>query len=136
MNDLMEEQKNEIERAIINAGEYRVRKGYSNLAVETLGWFKMSREQRQRKIDRFMKAAIKGNSDRPSASSLLDSPFQLKESMMMKANDLANDKTVIVQAPGDECTWMVRKCPHYIKASKSSISCDEQCLSYKSTLVH
>ena len=91
----------------------------------------MNREQRQRKIDRFMKAAIKGNSDRPSASSLLDSPFQLKESMMMKANDLANDlandRTVIVQAPGDECTWMVRKCPHYVKASKSSCNENRLC---------
>ena len=107
----------------------------------------MNREQHQRKIDRLMKAVIKHNSDRPSTSSRapsspldsLELPLQLKESMRMKAKDLANDETAIVQAPGDECAWMVRsyhgKRPHYVRASKSSFSCDEQCLSYKSMKV-
>ena len=45
----------------------------------------------------------------------------------------------IVQAPGDDCAWMVRssssKRPHYVKVSKCSFICDDQCLSYKSTKV-
>ena len=94
-----------------------------------------------------MKAAVKHNKDRPSTSSralsspldALELPLQVKESMRMKANDLANDETAIVQAPGDECAWMVRsyhgKRPHYVRVSKSSFSCDEQCLSYKSMKV-
>ena len=94
-----------------------------------------------------MKAVIKDNNDRPSTSSggpssqldSLELPVQLKESMRMKANDLANDETAIVQAPGDECAWIVRSYhgqrPHYVRVSKSSFSCDEQCLSYKSMKV-
>ena len=147
INDLIVEQKNEVERAIISTGEYRIRKEYSHLAVESSRWFKMNREQRQRKIDRFMKTVVTDNNERPSTSSLaspcpldsLELPSQLKESMMVKANDLANDETAIVQAPGDDSAWIVRsyhgKRPHYVKASKSSFSCDEQCLSYKSMKV-
>ena len=128
MSDLMGEQKNDIERAIINSGEYRIKKEHSHLAVEPSRWFKMNREQRQRKIDRFMKAVIKDINDRPSTSSgapsspleSLELPSKLKESMRMKAHDIANDETAIVRAPGDECAWIVRsyhgKRPHYVKS--------------------
>ena len=109
INDLILEQKNEVERAIIRTGKYRIRKECSHLAVESSRWFKMNRGQRQRKIDRFMKAVVTDNNERPSTSSLaspcpldsLELPLQLKESMMAKANDLANDETAIVQAPGE-----------------------------------
>lgn len=90
----------------------------------------MNRDQRQRKIDLFMKAVIKDNNDRLSTSSQVPSspldslelPMQLKESMRMKANDMANDETAIVRAPGDECAWVVKsyhgKHPHYVRVSK------------------
>jgi hypothetical protein len=58
MRSLMEGQRQEIERAIIGSGEYRLRNEYRNLAVESSKWFKMTMEQRHRKMDRFRKAAV------------------------------------------------------------------------------
>ena len=64
-------------------------------------------------------------------------PQYLKESIWKKAQDLANDESAIVQAPGEECAWCVKsyssKRPHYVKMSKcGGFTYDEQCLSYKS----
>ena len=142
MKSLMTEQKREIERAIVGSGEYRLRKEYQNLSVESSRWFKMSTQQRQRKIDRFMKAAVQDDFDQPSDCScpldVLSLPPHLKTSLWEKANDLVNDEAAIVRAPGDadECAWMVKsysgKRPHFVKASKCGFSCDEQCMSFKS----
>ena len=139
MKRLMEGQKQEIERAIIGSGEYRLRKEYHNLAVESSKWFKMTTEQRQRKIDRFMKATIQVNppTDSNCPLDLLTLPSQLKKSLWEKANDLVKDETAIVRAPGDgdESAWMVKsysgKRPHFVKITKCTFACDEQCLSYK-----
>lgn len=72
-------EKNEIERAIINTGEFRIRKEYSNLSVAPSKWFSMNKEQRQRKIIGFMKAVIKDSNDRPSTSSQAASPLDSLE---------------------------------------------------------
>lgn len=140
MKRLMEGQRQEIERAIIGSGEYRLRNEYRNLAVESSKWFKMTTEQRQRKIDRFRKAAVVV--DQPPHSNcpldILSLPSQLKESLWEKASDLAKDETAIVRAPGDgdESAWMVKsysgKRPHFVKITKCTFACDDQCLSYKS----
>ena len=58
MCDLMDEQKKEIECAMIGTGQYRIRKEYNHLAVDASRWFKMNREQCQRRITRFMRALI------------------------------------------------------------------------------
>lgn len=42
MRVLLEEQRLEIECAIIGMGEYRIRSEYRNLAVEPSKWFKMT----------------------------------------------------------------------------------------------
>lgn len=141
MKRLMEGQRREVERAIIGSGEYRLKKEYSNLAVESSKWFRMTTEQCQRKIDKFMKAPAQVD-QQPSHSScpldILPLPSQLKESLWEKANDLAKDGMAIVRAPGDgdESAWMVKsysgKRPHFVKVTKCTFACDEQCLSYKS----
>lgn len=97
----------------------------------------------KRKVDNFMKASVQEQSpSRSSSDCPLDSlalPPQVASSLWEKANDLARDETPIVQAPGDDCAWMVRssssKRPHYVKVSKCSFICDDQCLSYKSMKV-
>ena len=83
----------------------------------------MTTEQRQRKIDRFRKAAVVV--DQPSRSNcpldILSLPSQLKESLWEKASNLAKDETAIVRAPGDgdESAWMVKsysgKRPNFVK---------------------
>ena len=112
MKGLMEEQRLEIERAVVGTGEYRLCKEYHNLTVESSVWFKMTTEQRKRKIDKFMKAPLQEVFNRPENSNCpLDSlslPPQLVASMWEKAKDLARDEMAIVQAPGDDNAWLVR----------------------------
>jgi len=52
MKGLFMEQKHEVERALINAGEYRLKEEYCYLTVDYSTWFKMNSDQRQRKISR------------------------------------------------------------------------------------
>lgn len=141
MKALMEEQRHEIERAVIDGGEYRLREEYKNLAVSPTKWYKLTAEQRRRKIERFMKATVRDISDEQSSPDCpLDSlavPQHLKESIWKKAQDLVEDEAAIVKAPGEECAWCVKsysnKRPHYVRKSKcGGFLCDEQCLSYKS----
>ena len=63
MRRLMEEQKLEIEHAVIGAGEYRIRSEYDYLVVESSKWFKMTTEQRKRKVDKFMEARVQEHSN-------------------------------------------------------------------------
>ena len=90
-----------------------------------------------------MKACVQEHSTcRSNSVCPLDSlalPPKVTSSLWEKASNLAKDETVIVQAPGDDYAWMVRssssKRPHYVKVSKCSFVCDDQCLSYKSMKV-
>lgn len=107
--------------------------------MESSKWLKMTTE-RQRKTDGFRKAAVVV--DQPSHSNcpldILSLPCQLKESFWEKASDLAKDETAIVRAleDGDESARMVKsyssKQPHFMKITKCTFACDNQCLSYKS----
>lgn len=145
MKSVLEQQKAEIERAVVNTGEYRLRVEYRHLSVESSKWFKLSNEQRRRKIEKFMKATLAEDTPSTSGSGTMDScggledipiPSHLKKPMWDKANKLASDGSAIVKAPGAEDGWMVVSSsgnrPHYVKASKCAFSCDDQCLSYKS----
>ena len=138
---LLEEQRHEVERALISTGEYRLRDEYRYLQVESSSWFKISLDQRQRKISRFMKAPVEVSSNRISLTenpiNTLNLPENIRDSMWEKAQDLARDETSIVKAPGSENGWMIKsysnKQPHYVRLSNSGgISCDDLCLSYKS----
>ena len=112
MQGLMEEQRLEIERAVISAGEYRICKEYGHLAVEPSKWFKMTTEQRKRKVDKFMKASVQEHSGLRSNSECpldcLALPPQVASSLWEKASNLARDETALVRAPGDDCAGMVR----------------------------
>lgn len=137
----MEEQRLEIKRAIIGTGEYQIKSKYNNLAIEHSKWFKMSNDQRQRKISRFMKATVENDSECSRASDnpldVLELPSHVRKSMWEKAQDLSMNETNIVQAPGDQSAYMVKsysnKRPHYVKMShRGGFLCNDQCLSYKS----
>ena len=142
MKSVLEQQKSEIERAVVNTGEYRLRVEYRHLSVESSKWFTLSREQRKRKIDRFMKSPLAEDTPSTSRSGIIDSlqdfpiPSHLREPIWDKANRLASDDSAIVKAPGAEDSWMVMSSsgerPHYVKTSKCAFACDDQCLSYKS----
>ena len=140
MRSLLEEQKREIECALIDKGQYRLREEYRYLKVESSSWFKLNFEQRQRKINRLMKASVEiSSSDTTTENPLhaLEISNSLKVSMWEKAQDLLKDDNSIVKAPGSDTSWMVRSYsnekPHYVQVAKSgNIVCDDQCLSYNS----
>ena len=81
---MMHEQKQEIERAVLNSGEYRLCEEQKQLGVSSSEWFQMTTDQRRRKIISFMKAKIKCHSTPVSTSlmcplDVLALPKQLKE---------------------------------------------------------
>lgn len=58
MKGLLRDQRREIERAVASSGEYRLSSQYTHLGVEQQKWFKMSEQQRLRKVERFFKAEV------------------------------------------------------------------------------
>lgn len=60
MKGLLQEQKQEIEKAMIGVGEYKIQPSYSDLEVPHGQWFKKNEKQRHRLLDRFMNAAVRG----------------------------------------------------------------------------
>ena len=60
MKDLLQEQKQEIEKAMIGVGEYRLISTYSDLEISNSKWFKKNEKQRHRLLECFMNAAVKG----------------------------------------------------------------------------
>ena len=112
MRSLMQEQRHEIERAILDTGEYKLRDEHRVLGVSPSKWYKMNAEQRLRKIQKFMKAPVQDNAKQAASAHCplddLSIPQQLKESLWKKAQDLVDDETAIVQAPGEDCSWCVK----------------------------
>ena len=59
MKEMVKQQQQEVQKAIIGYGQYRLRSQYSFLAVTEEKWFRMSQEQRQRCINKFNAATIR-----------------------------------------------------------------------------
>ena len=144
MKVMLYQQRQEIECALIDSGQYRVASGYESLRVDSSQWFRMTAEQRSRKIDCFMKAVVHDRHAPTTYSSPLEKlnlPHHLKESLWKKAHDLANHDSQITNAPGEESAWMVKsytaRQPHFVQSSKcrGGFLCDMQCLSYKSSKI-
>ena len=149
MQDLLLEQKKEIERAVATAGEYRVASQYSELAVTSQKWFKMTEQQRFQKIQKFMKANIDvnvtqipmetaGREENPLVKAGL--PPHMHTIVWARAQELVSEESALVQCPGDPLAWMVKSSsgqrPHYVKPSKSGgYICDDLCISYKSAKI-
>ena len=58
MKRMMLDQRQEVERAVANSGEYRLAPGIQKFAVDQSKWFLMTHEQRRRRLDRFMKSPL------------------------------------------------------------------------------
>ena len=56
MSNLMHEQNQEIERAVVKSGEYRVLEEYQQYTVDSTCWFQMTSEEKRRKINAFVKS--------------------------------------------------------------------------------
>ena len=58
MKSLYEDQKQEIDKAIVGIGEYKLSSPYLFYGVQAKDWFKKSQKQRDRILDRFGKAKL------------------------------------------------------------------------------
>ena len=58
MKSLYEDQKQEIDKAIVGIGEYKLSSPYMSYGIEAKDWFKKSQKQRERILDRFGKAKL------------------------------------------------------------------------------
>ena len=146
MKELLHEQRKEVEQAVATSGEYRIVSHYSNLACTHQKWFKMSQQQRENKVNRFMKATLcsvssddnEGGSSNPLNE--LDLPSYVKETVWNRAKALVQDQSAMVPAPGDDSALMVMsnsgQQPHYVRQSKAGgYLCDDRCLGYKSSKI-
>ena len=147
MKTLITQQRSEVEKAVATYGEYRLVSHCSNLACERQKWFKMSEKQRQSKINKFMKAPAipltsldEFNEDRQKTPlDCLSLPPHMAVTIWSRANDIVEDETAIVQAPGDASAYMVKsnsgQKPHYVQSTKGGGYLCDDCLGYKSAKI-
>lgn len=48
LNELIDEQRKEVQRAIIGRGKYKFRDDYNHLVIDEVAWFKMTQRQKER----------------------------------------------------------------------------------------
>ena len=143
MQDVIENQKQEIQQAIIGIGEYRLSTEHENLCVQSSKWFQMTKAQRDHKLGKFMKAQVSCNPPVTASVCPLDAlclPAHLCHPLWKKAQSLVADESTIVMAPGYSSAWLVQsegnKRPHYVTRGKSGgFLCDSECLGFKSAKV-
>ena len=58
VKEIVNQQQQEVEKALNGYGEYRLRPQYTSLAVTEEKWFRLSQEQRQQCIAKFNKATV------------------------------------------------------------------------------
>ena len=58
MKSLYEDQKQEIDKAVVGIGEYKLSSPYLSYGVEAKDWFKKNQKQRDRILDHFGKAKL------------------------------------------------------------------------------
>ena len=107
----------------------------------------MSEQQRLQKVTKFMKANVCTDSSLEVRNAeTVETPLSplglsshMSARMWSKACSLIEEESALVHSPGDSSAWIVKSCsgqrPHYVKPSKGSYSCDEQCLTYKSAKI-
>ena len=73
VKELVNEQRREVERAVIGRGKYRISEQYQFLAVPESQWFPMTPTQRKKHLSKFHTAAVKDPKDRLHHTDSLDS---------------------------------------------------------------
>ena len=143
MKSLLTDQYQEVEKAVASCGEYRVSPRYSHLVYDKLKWFKMSVKQRENKVASFMKFRVDSFDcfrEERNVNPLCELKLPNASTVWERANDLLDDSSAIVPAPGDPSAFMVKsntgQQPHYVKPSKAGgFLCDDKCLGFKSAKV-
>lgn len=145
--ELVDEQKQEAERALVNRGKCQLRSQYKHLEVQESSWFSMNAQQRKKHFSKFHTIAVsdvKGKDassiGSPSRDALsvgadviaetLQLPITCVEGICIKAKELLNAENAIVPAPGQcsEARMVLsysKKTPHMVTPTKDGgFSCD------------
>ena len=155
LKQLVDERDKEVEPAIIGRGKYKFFTEYSHLEIDEREWFKMTRDQRQRHINKVASTQLSSNSicndfsfSSCSAFQLAVSPELFQSSLKIslaavqgiwqKAEELLCEPNSISPAPGHGIkSRMVisrsGKRPHLVTCSKQGkYCCDSDCPNWKS----
>ena len=65
LRQLVDEQQQEAEKAVVGCGKYYLQCQYSELAVPQIGWFAMNKELRQKKLKKFNEMHVLAVGDGP-----------------------------------------------------------------------
>ena len=157
LKQLVDEQEREIERAVVGRGKYEFLGEYKHLEIKEAVWFKMTREQRKKHMQKVASVKPCFTSDDEQLSSAntsstavklcvrpeefhtgLKIPLPAVQGIWKKAEELLGDANAISPAPGydSKCRMVMSrsgKRPHLVTYSKSGkFSCDNECPNWKS----
>ena len=107
MKDLLQKQKQEIEKAIIGVSKYKLLPSYSDLEVPHSQWFKKNEKQHHSLLDRFMNAAVRGGQNADLAT--------------VEVSEEESSEGLLFQAQDTPCTSNPLKCTGLSEGIQSSM---------------
>ena len=156
--ELVSNQKKEIEQAVVGMGEYRVAIPAKKLSVDTRKFFQMSESQREQTLQHFFSAPYSSlrSADtslsstccfsdlQPEANPLLECeiPGYLANKIWKEACDLSLSESNVCPSPGSavNAEWLVKSSvpshprPFYVqKKDSGQITCELSCVMYHSS---
>ena len=155
VGELVAEQKQEVERAVVNRGKWRFRSQYQFLQVQESVWFTMNAQQRQKHLSRVHSISLAEAEDNSNIGSCSASkgtlsidaetvakssnlPVTCVEGILQKASKLLQEENAIVPAPGQspearKVLSYSSKTPHMVTPVKGGgFTCDTSCPNWKS----
>ena len=156
VKELVSEQRQDVERALVNRGKLQLRCQYQALGVREGDWFTMNSQQRKQHLDKLHSITVMNTHDPEKATSseaneplnlpvdavtvsaCTNLPLTCVEGMWMKAIKLLQEENAVVPAPGqsDEARMVLSsssKTPHMVVPTKGGgFSCDSNCPNWKS----
>ena len=158
MKKLVQEQKQEVERAIVNRDRCRLRKQYQFLQLDKNVWFIMSVQERQKQLSRINSITLSEAQEScspisPLKSTLVSPPLSVDtetiaksvnlpltciEGIVNKASELVLKQDAIVLAPGQSAEARMvlsysSKVPHMVTPTREGgFNCDNSCPNWKS----
>jgi hypothetical protein len=155
--ELVAEQKQEVERAVVNRGKWRLRSQYRFLEIQESVWFTMNAQQRQKHLSRVHSVSLaeaedsstiaNSSASKGTATLSMDAeavakssnlPVVCVEGILQKASKLLQEENAIVPAPGQSSEARMvlsysNKTPHMVTPVKGGgFTCDMNCPNWKS----
>ena len=156
MKSFIINQREEIERAVIGMGEYRVSKEFDHLAVDARKYVHMSDKQKTNAISRFFNAPYEKrhlsdaaevyserllNTSHENPLHLLPIPQYIADKIWRESEELASSGSDICASPGstDGSAWLVKSTvpthqrPFFVECKKTGqVSCEKSCVLFNS----